>query len=229
MAFNSGSIIFGKSSGFSIIDKHFDTFGADYQLVFSTDNVLLPYIHCSNCEKFWQLYKLYNGLVRSNPRSNIVNHNCSKATNQPTLNQLSLTELDNYSRSECSSQFAKIIAKYPTISTNSGVMLANDIANFVGQFSIKKKKTFNFNISRQLVSKEIKEIAIEKASANFSIFKENFEFSSIVADHWSAHGRNFFAIIARIFLPDFQIKEFLLHFGEANADKSAKGKIFVIK
>lgn len=84
MALKSGEITAVHSSSHEVVNAHYKTFGENYRLI-AREGKLLPVIHCIVCEKFWFLYKLYNNRVRSNPRSNIENHTCVEAANQPTL------------------------------------------------------------------------------------------------------------------------------------------------
>ena len=222
----NGEIVVSSSTHHEVIKSHFKSFSENYRLIYYNQTIL-PVIHCTVCEKFWWLYKLYNNRARSNPRSNIENHTCVEAANQPTLVQLNTKELGSI-RTDVSKEFASIIAKYPTISINSGVSLANDVSNFIADLTLKRKKVYNFDISRQLVSKELKLAAKSKANQNIEKFTEGFNQSSIVIDHWSSHGRNFFAILARTFDNElFDVVENIIHFAEANENKSAKGIYFI--
>lgn len=238
MLLENGTLFLVEKTGIAKVDKHFGTFDEKYRMV-SDEDCILPFIRCNACENVWRLYKFQNGLTKSNPRSNIESHLCNETRTQAKIDQITPKDMGQY-RDEVSKSFSQILSRYPTISTQAGTQLMNDIANYVSSFTIMRKKNFNFNLSRQNISDKTKDLARAKAAKNIDQFCANYDQSSILIDHWSAHGRNFFAIIARVY--DFQaltesnpcpVNEFLLHFSEANSDKSAKGKnslvIFLFK
>lgn len=178
-----------------MVNQHFSSFDGKYRLiVHKTTNQLLPYIHCSKCKKFWQMYKLYekddSKLVRSNPKSNIVNHKCSEAKTLASLKLFQKSELSQDLRLNVAEFFAQNIAKFPTISINAGTQLLNEVAGFISDISAKYKKNYKFDISRQNVSKRMHELASTMLQENISNFGKNYSRSSLVIDHWSSHGRN---------------------------------------
>lgn len=125
-------------------------------------------------------------------------------------------------RKEIVQFLGQLITRYPTISLNSGVKFADEVANYVANLSNKTKKNFEFDISRQAVSKSIFAHGKEIFESTKKIFFENYDQSCVILDHWSSHGRSFIGIIARMFIDD-EIIEKLVEFKEASVDKSSLG------
>lgn len=190
----ANDISIAKTSRYKQVNDYFAGFDEKFRLVFHTNtSSILPFIHCTNCKKFWHLYKKYQNdgghFVRSNPRSNIENHLCRAIGENVPIPLFQKTGLGKL-RSTVTDFFAELIAKHPTVSVNSGVQILNQAANFVSEMSSKNKKNYLFNISRQNVSETLVKSATEILEQNISNFKINYSKSSIVIDHWSCHGRN---------------------------------------
>ena len=166
------------------------------------------------------MYSKPADLVRSNSKSNIVNHKCAKNIDPLVMDDFQLSTLPDKLRSVFTKKLAKILTNYPTISTNAGVAFANEVCTLASEITIQTKKQFGFDASRQKVSKDQRNIGNELIEKNKKIHFENQ--SSLVIDHWSCHGRNFLAIISRVIV-DNKPREMLLHFDLANRDKTSRG------
>ena len=215
-----------SKTGYEVVDRLLKTFDDKYKLAKKKeDGTLLPWVICTQCNAMKRLYKWQNGITKSNPRSNIESHVCvnQEGDKQPKIHQMTLKELGSF-RSEIATEFSRILLKYPTVSVLSGTGICNDVSNFISNFTSTKKKRFKFDVSRQNVAATTKELAQAKVAVNRDLFKKNYSQSSILIDHWTAHGRNFLAIIARIYdQSNSKVDQILLHFDEANKDHTAKG------
>lgn len=209
---------------FKLINDFFNSLPSDFRMVRETrTKKLLPFIVCKDCLHSWFMYRINKaGMVRSNSKSNYVNHFCSKSTDHTLIDSMKAYNLDDNARNHFSDIFSTILSKFPTVSANAGVQIMNECATAVSEYSARTKKPYNFDISRQHVSKKLKSKAQSKAQDNRNFFLEHYESSSLIIDHWSNHGSNFLAIISRTWLND-EVCEKLLHFDIASNDKSSQG------
>ena len=142
---------------------------------------------------------------------------------QPKLTDVVKSKLTLEQRQAFSTFLAEKIATHNTISLLSGTSFANEIANFVSNMVARSGKNYEFNLSRQHVAESIQKLGnmcSEKAAARL---KNNYNFTSLIIDHWSKGGYNFLGIIARTVSKNFQVSEFLVSFKIANSDKTANG------
>lgn len=192
----------------------------------------IPFVICTDCKKVWPSHKLTydkanNVVVRTNSRSNYVNHKChGTMREQVRIDAQQKENLSIKARESYCTFLAKALVKRSTISTNAGVLFANEIANYVSSSTMVTKKNFLYDVSRQNCSKTIIDIGNSKLKQNIEFFMTNYESSSLILDHWTSHGRCFLGIIARTCVLQNnkrEIIENLIDFKEANLDKTANG------
>ena len=217
-----GNLTKTKKESFSVFAIFFADLPTKYSMIREVETErLTPFITCDSCSKVWWMYTKPNDTVRSNSKSNINPHNCTPpGSEQATLDESTFHPLTNLQRQQLSKEIAQILAEEPTVSTHAGVKIANRGANIASKLTMKARKPLKFDLSRQNVSKTQIELGKEIIKSNLQLYEANP--SSLIIDHWSSHGRNFIAIIARS-IDNGSVKETLIHFAIANDDKSAYG------
>ena len=191
-------------------------------------DIFLPTIKCNKCNGIFYMYRwsdkkndFYNYSA-----SNILKHaKCADVDQlfQPKLKSIVPAKLPSKVRTEFCSLAADLVSMYPTISIQSGVDFLNQVATRASQISIQANQAFNFDISRQLVSKTILSKGQDQGELNCQFFKENISKSCLIIDHWSKGGTNYFGIIARTITKQYYVCEYLLHFKVADDDKTGDG------
>lgn len=186
---------------------------------------LLPTIKCKNCLKVFFLYKWSDKKndKYTNSASNILSHAKCTHNLQPRITQYKDSPLPNDLRQDVVEFYAHELCQHNTISFLAGTQLLNECAKFISKLTIKCGKTYNYDISRQNVSDTTNEVGKENLENNLNYFFKNAQNSSVIIDHWSHHGYNFFGIIGRTVNKKYSCDEYLLSFAPASADKTADG------
>lgn len=219
-----GEVHWIDKTGIAIIDELLMKNPQNFKVIADADEKILPYIGCTVCKRFWFCYRLADNAIRTNSRSNYVNHACKAKNPLIRIDNDVKEQLPNRVRDQLIDFLAETMPKYSTIKMNSGIQLANDVANFASNLTLRTLKNFKFDATRQLVSKRILSKGKSIIEQNKEMFFANYDQSCIVIDHWSNHGYCFLAIIGRTML-EGQLCEYLLEFKEASRDKSANGVV----
>lgn len=92
---------------------------------------------------------------------------------------------------------ARLIAERPTMSVNCAVDFANELLKEVQPEILRSPRPLNFNFNRKSISLKVIETGLKVKEANIKAFKTALPNATIIFDHWSRHGKNFFGAIAR--------------------------------
>ena len=217
-----GKFHFVAQTGIKKIDELLKLNPEKFKIIMDPDKKIWPYIGCTECKQFWFCYKWNNGQVRTNSRSNYINHKCNLVQELVRIDHSLKENLSKEIRNDYIQFLAKTLPKFPTISLNAGVELANKIANYSANISFKTKRNFKYDGSRQTVSQSILSQGNDIMTSNKNLFFEHYDEACLILDHWSCHGRSFIGIIARMLI-DNEIVERVVEFKDASNDKSSYG------
>ena len=222
------SIYAGIECAYDNIQKAFNVYDAKYRMVFRDDEPsVLPYLFCSTCRQFFRFFKLDpKGAVRKNSTTNVVNHRCSKAqilVDESIKNYQAPIGMPSEMRAELSDIIAELIAEKPTLSQLATVDFANKLLSRAQGCVLRIGRKVNFNFDRKSIGSKIIKFGQEVKAMNLKMFNENATSSTVIFDHWSKNGFNFFGAIGRTFLDDSSLVENCLGFFIANADKTSQG------
>ena len=217
-------ISYKRETKYTIIQNQLLKLDDRLELVFCENDVILPYVHCSICKNHWYLYKVDGGTIKANSIANIQRHlNSCKSQNsnliQTPIVHHAISQMPNDFRSHLTETIARFIAKSPTLSINAATKFANNLLNEMSPKILRQGKNFEYNTSRQIVSEKIKDIGISRKHLNRKKLNENLSSSSIVFDHWSSHGKNFFCAIAHTVNDQFDREHYCVSLKQACADK----------
>ena len=84
-------------------------------------------------------YRLTDNTIRTNSRSKYVNHACKAINPLIRINNDVKKQLPNRVR-DLLINFLETMPKYITIKMNSGIQLANDVANFTSNLTLRTLK-----------------------------------------------------------------------------------------
>lgn len=217
-------IYLDRTSIYVNLRKAFEGYPDKYRLVYN-GNQILPFIHCTNCKIFRYFYKQApNDKVRNNSRTNVVNHVCVSAPDNPILpNYARPVAMKLPDRQAITSIISEQIGKYPTMSIQATTDFFNSTLQQIQSIILNNGHPVIFDISRKKVGQNIIKIGQNIKNSNIEFLNNNLGSSCLVFDHWSKHGKNFFAAIARTVKPDLSFVENVVGFFVASTNKTAAG------
>lgn len=191
----------------SAYDKYYKE---KYSFLYSESGIILPYLKCNTCKKYFFFYKIDRGSIRANSYSNNTTHKCeqqSSTVQQPLLN-FAPVKLGDELRDIIVKEMALLIGNHPTLSSNATTDYTNRLLNKIVPAVLKFGRPFKSDISRQNVSSNIIELGNIMKKSNQNFFNENILTSCLIFDHWTQHGINFFGGIGRTCKKNFAIHQY---------------------
>ena len=209
---------------YSNIQCVFSTYSSKYRLVFDSDQIL-PFIHCATCGLFRFFYKLDpHGKIRNNSRTNIENHRCIVAPQNPRITSYDKpANMTLKMRQAITNIFAEELGASPTMSIQATTDFFNNTIQKIQPLILSNGHPIKFDISRQSVANKIREYGQNLKNRNIEYFNQHLNSSCIIFDHWSQNGQNFLSAIGRTATNDLEFSEYVLGFFKANVDKTANG------
>lgn len=128
------------TSGIKIIDGLLNKNPKNFKIIADIDNKIMPYIGCTICYKTWHCYRRIDEQIRTNSRSNYVNHHCKTANPLTRIDNCVKEQLPKWIREEFDDFYTKTMPRYSMIKMNSGIQLTNNVANFEADLTMKTLK-----------------------------------------------------------------------------------------